>query len=109
LSGFGDCGLVGSEPGPWSLLDVEDVWSRWCQIDEPSQDLRFHVLDWLFTRRETPRLGLRRDPAIRDLWFGEIPGTRDEGQFVVLSAALFVFETTRTVKLDSIAWLSWPL
>lgn len=99
--------MLGRTPPLWTLLDFEAVFSRWLAVDTPSAELRAHVLDWLFTRQETPHLGLRRDPQIPNLWFGPVPNTSHDGR--VLTVSLFIFEQDRAVRLLALAELNEPI
>lgn len=99
---------LASHPPPfWTLFDVEASYERWLDVDAPAAELRAHVLDWLFTRQETPHLGLRRDPENLNMWFGAVPGTSGDGQ--VLTATLLIFEELRRVRLLFLAFLSEPI
>jgi hypothetical protein len=64
-------------------------------------------LSWLFTRLEDPYVGVRREPTFDNLWFGAVPGSIRAG--TVVACSYWIFESSRTVRCDSIATLSLPL
>jgi len=90
------------------LEGFEEAFEIWVAQESPNDALRLLVLDWLFTRLEDPFVGVRRQPSFENLWFGPVPGTvHGPGQVVVCS--YWIFESSRTIRCDSIATLSLPL
>ncbi len=96
-----------AENAGWSLVNVESALDRWIDVDDPDDDLRNTVLNWLLSRIEDPYQGVRRDPRFANLWFGRIPWTlRGDRQAV---CAYRIEERSREVICDSIAMLRLPI
>ena len=55
---------------------------------------------------DQPYQGVQREPSIPNLWFGAIPHTVVEGR--TAGCAYWIFETTRTIRFDSITMLNLP-
>lgn len=53
-----------------------------------------------------PYQGVQREPSIPNVWFGAIPHTVVEGR--TAGCAYWIFETTRTIRFDSITMLNLP-
>ena len=91
----------------WSLANFLPELDRWVAQEQPSDELRRQVIDWIFSRYDDPYQGVRREPDFENLWFGAVPGTRRAGRLVACS--YFIYETSRTVACDSFATLTWPI
>jgi hypothetical protein len=95
------------DPISWSLVNVESALDRWIEIDEPDDELRNVVLNWLLSRLEDRYQGVRRDPRFPNLWFGRIPWTlRGDRQAV---CAYRIEERTREIICDNIVMLRLPI
>lgn len=92
----------------WTLKRFDEYFDRWVSIEDPSDDLRIIVLDWIMTRHENPHRGVKRQVEIDDnLWYGRIPDSGDgHGNVVVCSYRIEVL--TSTLTCDSIATLPYP-
>lgn len=79
----------------------------WIKREDPGDDLRLIVTAWVFAR-DDPYLGMRREPAIENLWFGAIPDS-DDGAGHVVTCSYWIFEQWRVVRCNSFATLSQPI
>lgn len=96
------------EESPWRLEGFEDALDRWIDQEKPSIDLSIVVTAWIFTRREHPYAGVRREAAFENLWFGAVPGTIHDATSVV-ACSYWIFESERRIRCDSFPTLSLPL
>lgn len=92
----------------WTLVRFEEHFDHWVAAENPSDDLRVLVLDWIMTRHENPHGGVRRETGFDNLWYGQIPESGD-GRGNVVICSYFVWVATRTVTCNGIATLSWPV
>lgn len=91
---------------PWELAHFGRI-KEWIDRDDPDLALRDVVLDWLATRRDDPYRGVDREPNFPNLWYGTVPGSERGDKAVVV--AYHIFETTHTVRGESIATLGTPI
>jgi hypothetical protein len=94
-------------PG-WRLVDFEHCLDRWIELERPVVDLSLLVTGWIFTRRDDPYQGMRRESGFANLWFGRVPGS-ENGDGQVVTCSLWIEEATRTVRCDSFATLNLPI
>ena len=92
---------------PFSLEGFVDAFDARVKEEEPPDSHRLRVLDWIFTRAESPYEGLRREPGFANLRFGVVPGTERGSEVVVCS--LWVVEAEHVVRADRFATLSSPV
>ena len=97
---------MASPSGTWTLLDFEDRYDRWVEIDGQDDDLRLEVLAWLVGRQDDPYQGVKPDPRIPGLYYGTIPHTEVDGRAVLCS--YWIFNDQRQVRMDSLATLALP-
>lgn len=90
------------------MVGFEERLDTWISIEAPFDDLRLTVTAWMLTRFDDPYQGVRRAHGFDNLWFGVIPDTAHDDDRVVC-CSYWIEETTRTVRCDSIATLSWPV
>jgi hypothetical protein len=91
----------------WQLEDFEERLDTWVALENPPDDLVREVLAWILGRYDDPYQGVRREPGFDNLWYGVVPGTA-HGHERVVTCSYWITETTRTVRCNSIATLSWP-
>lgn len=89
-----------------NLSDFNEWVDRWIQLDSPDVELRLAVRAWLLSRLEDPYLGMKREPGFDNLWSCAIPGTRRD--WTAVACSYFIFESTGTVRCNSLVTLSWP-
>ncbi len=94
-------------PSPWTLERFGDCLDRWIERDEPAQDLRLVVTDWVLSRFEDPYQGVRRETGFENLWYATVPQSRHAGAQAVL-CAYWINERDHVVSCESIATLSLP-
>lgn len=91
---------------PWRFALFVEAVETWIQLEQPGDDLRLIVLNWVMNRHDDPHRGVHREPGFPDLWFGVIPSTSHNGQ--VVTCAYFIDEQARVVRASAIASLSPP-
>ena len=91
---------------PWALKEFGRAIDNWIAQDHPTSDLIIHVCAWIFTRAVDPYQGVSRESGFRNLWWGEVPGTRIDDTAVM--CAYWIVEDRHQVNGESIATLSWP-
>jgi hypothetical protein len=99
---------VADEPSEWRLTRFEEHLDRWADIDQPDEDDRLVVANWVMTRHDNPYQGARREPVHPNLWFARIPGTVDKDGTIVV-CAYYIFEQAKIIRCDSIMRLGLPL
>lgn len=92
----------------WRLEGFLERFDLWAEQEQPSEDLRYIVTEWILTRAIDPYQGARREQGFDNLWFGRIPNSHDGDGHVVVCSYL-VYESTRTVSCDLFASLSPPV
>lgn len=92
----------------WTLAAFEDRLDAWIAQDEPDAELRALVTAWILSRFEDPYDGVVREPGFPNLWYGAIPGSLHQTEYVVV-CAYWIYEGTRTVVCESFASLSLPV
>lgn len=97
-----------SSPPFWRLDNFGLRFDAWAADQDPGDELRRVVLEWVFTRYDDPYAGLRRMVDVGpNFWWGPVPGTIRNGAVVV--CGYWIFEEDRSVRCDSFATLSLPL
>jgi hypothetical protein len=91
---------------PYRLSNFLEAFDDWTLTESPPQDVRLAVLDWIFTREETPYKGVKREAGHGNLWWGAVPETQHQGHQVV--CVYWIEEGEHTVRCDSFATLSPP-
>jgi hypothetical protein len=99
---------MSERPVRWQLSNFGDCLERWIELEQPPEYIRLIVTEWLLTRIDDAYVGVRRQPELGNLWFGTVPGTLDPTRHVV-ACSYWIDESTRTVRCDSIATLSFPV
>jgi hypothetical protein len=99
---------VTSGARPWALINFLERFDAWVELECPTEDLRCIVIDWILTRDEDPYQGVRREGGFPNLWFGQIPNSRDGCGHVVV-CSYWIEESSRTVRCDNFGTLSFPL
>jgi hypothetical protein len=56
----------------WTLQRFEHEFDLWVERDNPSDDIRIFVLQWVQGRMDDPYLEVFRSPEIENLWYGPI-------------------------------------
>jgi hypothetical protein len=92
----------------WALEHFIERFDAWVELESPNDDLRFIVMEWVFTRRDDPYQGVRREPGFDNLWFGAVPNSQD-GCGHVVTCSYWIQESNRTVRCDNFGTLSLPL
>ena len=83
----------------WILENFDERFEAWCELETPSDDVRYAVANWLISRLEDPYEGVHRESGFEDLWWGSIPGTLENGLQVCCS--YWIYESRHTVRCDS--------
>jgi hypothetical protein len=91
----------------WTLAGFIEGADAWIERDNPDDDLRVIVLDWIFGRCEDPYRGVRRESGFPNLWYGVVPGSRRGATAVMCS--YWIVETERLIRGESIATLGLPI
>lgn len=92
----------------WTPQGFEQCLQTWDDLEQPDDDLRLHVVEWVFSRLDDPYQGVKREPGFPNLWWGVVPGTfHGDGKVVVCS--FWIVESERVVRCESLASLSWPV
>ncbi len=91
----------------WRLDRREEHLERWRRIDDPGPAVDEAVRRWMNTRRRDPYQGARRETAVDNLWWVEVPGTAAHGRVVVCS--FFIFEAERRVQFTSLTYVTQPV
>ena len=94
-------------PSFWQLENFVERLDAWIANENPSEDLRIVVTEWVVARFDNPYTDVSREPDFPNLWFGPIPETQHSGQVVVCS--YWIVEDERLVRCDQIASLRRPL
>lgn len=92
---------------PYELRGFLEAHEDWVTREDPSTDLSYLVLEWVFSRAEDPYQGARREPGFDNLWLAPVPRTRHDGRIVVCS--FWIEEQAGAVRCDIIASLSPPI
>lgn len=99
-------------PQPWTLQDFLLRFDIWAEQEHPLDELRVHVLDWIFSRTSDPYADARRAPGFADYWHAVVPHSEhfdDHGERCAVVCHYWLDPTARTVRCDGIASLSLPL
>lgn len=92
----------------WDLERFLPALDIWIERERPDDELRTIVTAWIFTRREDPFEGVRRQEGFENLWFGAVPLTaHTSGEVVVCS--YWIEWQRHVVRCDSFATLNLPL
>jgi hypothetical protein len=92
----------------WELINFLERFDAWVELERPTGDLRCIVMNWILTRNEDPYQGVRRERGFPNLWFGQVPNSRDDSGHVVV-CSYWIEESSRTVRCDNFGTLSSPL
>jgi hypothetical protein len=92
----------------WRLERFSEHFESWIERENPHTDLRILVGGWIWTRAETPYLGVRRADGFANLWFGAVPNT-DDGRGHVVSCSYWIEELRHSVRCDNFSTLDLPL
>jgi hypothetical protein len=92
----------------WKLVGFEERFDAWADLDNPSQDLRVVVMEWVIGRHDDPYQGVRREAGFPNLWFGKIPHSED-GKGHAVAGPYWIEESTRTVRCESFSALREPI
>lgn len=91
----------------WELQGFQRHADIWISTEDPDQDLKNEVLEWLLSRMDDPYQGVKREPGFDNLWYGPVPGTHRG--YTVVVCAYFILEAGHAVKCNSIATLNMPI
>lgn len=97
--------------GLWDLREFDERFDAWAARDSPSPDLRLVVYQWIFSRREDPYEGAKREPGFPNLWSVQVKGSamgRPSDLKVVL-CSYWIYEADRLVECDNFSILSYPM
>ena len=67
-------------PSFWQLENFVERLDAWIATENPSEDLRIIVTEWVVARFDNPYTDVSREPEFPNLWFGPIPETEHSGQ-----------------------------
>lgn len=101
-----------SGDSPWQLEDFLLRFDSWVSDEAPTDDLRLHVLDWVFTRTSDPFSGARRVPDFADYWQAVLPHSEHFDDALERCAVVCLFwidVRRRAVRCDRIASLTLPI
>lgn len=99
-------------PQPWALQDFLPRLDAWAEQEHPLDELRVHVLDWVFTRMRDPYADTRRVAGFADYWQAVVPNSHhfdDQAERCAVVCLYWIDAGARTVRCDRIASLSLPL
>jgi hypothetical protein len=91
----------------WHLLRFIECLDEWAAREDPSDDVRVIVANWVINLHSNPYADLRPQRGFPDLWFSGIPETYDGRTQVTCTAQINPIERTVTCKI--IATLTLPL
>ena len=91
----------------WTLAGFGPVVEAWIDRDQPCQDLRLVVSDWILSRCEDPYLGVRRERGFPNLWYGTVPFSR-HGNDLAVMVVYWIKEHEHTVQCESVTTLGLP-
>jgi len=94
-------------PSRWALERFGDCLDRWIERDNPPQDVRLVVTNWVLSRFDDPYQGVRRETDFDNLWYGTVPSSRHGDEQAVL-CSYWISEREHVVVCESIATLSLP-
>lgn len=92
----------------WDLVDFLDRFDRWTEIEQPTEDLRYVVLEWIHSRATNPYQDVQRANEFPNLWFGQVPNSHD-GRGCVVVCSYWISESDRRVRCDQLSTLSTPI
>lgn len=92
----------------WVPEGFEGCIQAWDDREQPPDDLRAWVVEWIFTRLDDPYQGVKREPGFPNLWWGVVPGSL-HGSNMVVVCSYWIVETSHVVRCESLASLSWPV
>ncbi len=99
---------MGDAPPAWRLERFAEHFESWIGREGPSTDLRLLVGFWIWTRAETPYLGVQRADGFPNLWFGAVPDTED-GHGRVVTCTYWIEEERHAVRCDNFTTLDLPI
>jgi hypothetical protein len=91
----------------WQLLQFIERLDEWAAREDPSEDLRVIVANWVINLHSNPYADLKPQRGFPDLWFSGIPETSDGHTLVTCTARINPIERTVTCRI--IATLGLPL
>lgn len=92
----------------WRLDRFLSEFDLWTAREQPTDDLRVLVMEWIVGRQDDPYRGVRRAPQFENLWHGALPGS-DDGTGNVVACSYWIVETEHLVRCNSFATLGLPL
>lgn len=96
------------EPCLWRLEKFLPEFDSWTERENPGDDLRVLVTEWMVGRQDDPYRVVRRQPPLENLWYGHVPDS-DDGTGRVVVCSYWIFESRRLLRCNSFATLSLPL
>lgn len=101
-----------TSPTPWVLRDFLLRLDAWNDRENPLDELRLKVTDWIFTRSADPYADARRVPGFADYWQALVPGSEhfdDHAERCAVVCLYWIDAEDRTVRCDGFASLSLPI
>lgn len=92
---------------PWALANFEQCLDEWIDLENPPEDVRYRVTEWVLTRIDDPFGAARREADLPNLWSSVVPGSIHRPHQIVLCSYWIEHEIHR-VRCDRIASLSFP-
>jgi len=99
-------------PQPWNLQDCLPRFDAWVNQEQPLDDLRVYVLDWIFTRSRDPYADARPVPGFADYWQAVIPRSEhfdDNAERCAVVRLFWLDASACSVRCDRVASLSLPI
>lgn len=90
-----------------NLESFKDAVDEWVAREDPDHRLVIAVLSAVLSL-DDPYRGMRRERGFPNLWFGAVPGTRHDGQFVV-TWSYWIEEARHLLVAEFISTLGEPI
>lgn len=84
----------------WTLEGFDQQMADWIMRENPDEDRRAAVAEWIPSRRLNPTAGVRDEPAVEGLRWLKVPHTSD-GETAIL-CAFFIDHARGVVKCTQI-------
>ena len=91
----------------WDVLGFVEALDAWVEREQPADELRRFVTQWIFTRMDDPYALARRADGFADYWWAVVPGSEDPDGRVVL-CFFWIDPAARTARCDTFSSLSPP-